>query len=84
MLLVETFALRGGRRQFSVPQREQMIRAFLDEPAFAHCAFPRGKAGIRIEDGKISPAEAEFKQLCGAERGCSQTRRAGQDYGRAL
>ncbi len=48
---------------FSVPQREQMIRAFLDEPAFAHCAFPRGKAGIRIEDGKISPPEADIQQL---------------------
>jgi len=48
---------------FSVEQREQMIRAFLDEPAFAHCAFPRGKAGIRIEDGKISPPEADIQQL---------------------
>src|SRR5208282_4382425 len=49
--------------KFSAEQREQMIRAFLDEPAFAHCAFPRGKTGIRIEAGKISPSEAERKQL---------------------
>src|SRR5208282_3456720 len=49
--------------KFPVEQREQMIRAFLDEPAYAHCAFPRGKVGIRIEGGKISPSEAEMKQL---------------------
>jgi hypothetical protein len=49
--------------KFSVEQREQMIRGFLGEPAFAHCALPRGKAGVRIEDGKTSPSESELKQL---------------------
>jgi hypothetical protein len=61
LLLASTACAEDGN--LSVEQREQMIRAFLDEPAFAHCAFPRGKAGIRIEDSKISPSEAEVKQL---------------------
>jgi hypothetical protein len=50
--------------RFSVEQREQMIRAFLDEPAFAYCTFPRDKAGIRIEGGSIiSPSAADIKPL---------------------
>ncbi|MGC2208597.1 MAG: hypothetical protein WA532_00680, partial [Candidatus Korobacteraceae bacterium] len=61
LLLAGIACAEGGR--FSVEQREQMIRAFLDEPAFAHCAFPRGKAEIRIEDGKISPSESDIQQL---------------------
>ena len=61
LLLAGIAGAEGGR--FSVEQREQTIRAFLDESAFAHCAFPRGKAEIRIEDGKISPSEADIKQL---------------------
>jgi hypothetical protein len=40
-----------------------VIRDFLQENPFVHRALPRGRAGVRIEGGKITPSEAELNQL---------------------
>jgi hypothetical protein len=44
-------------------QRQQIIRTFLAEHPFVHRVFPRGKVGFHIEGDKITPSEAEVKQL---------------------
>ncbi len=50
--------------KLSEPQRTQIIRDFLAEHPWVHRALPRGKAGVRIEQGgKIVPSEAEMNQL---------------------
>ncbi len=54
--------------KLSGDQRQQIIRAFLAERAFAHRALPRGKAGVVIESGNVSPSEAEALQLGTAAR----------------
>ena len=54
--------------KLSGEQRQQIIRAFLSERAFAHRALPRGKAGLVIEGGKVSPSEADALQLGTAAR----------------
>jgi hypothetical protein len=40
-----------------------IIRTLLAERPFVHRAFPRGKAGVRIEGDKVTPSEAEMNQL---------------------
>ncbi|HVJ05105.1 MAG TPA: hypothetical protein VM578_05505 [Candidatus Saccharimonadales bacterium] len=44
-------------------QRQQIIRVFLAEHPFVHRALPRGKAGIRIEEEKITPSETELNAM---------------------
>ncbi len=44
-------------------QRQQIIRVFLAERPFVHRALPRGKSGIRIQDEKIMPSEAELNSM---------------------
>ncbi len=44
-------------------QRQQIIRVFLAEHPFVHRALPRGKAGIRIEEERITPSEAELNAM---------------------
>lgn len=60
VLLVPALAFAG---ELSEAQRQQIIRDFLAERPWAHRIFPSGKAGLRIEGGKITPSDAEVKQL---------------------
>ncbi len=62
LLLVATLAAADNAK-LSEAQRVAIIRTFLAERPFVHRAFPRGKAGVRIEGDKITPAEAEMNQL---------------------
>jgi hypothetical protein len=62
LLLIPALAFAGDTK-LSDHQRQQIIREFLAERPFVHRAFPRGKVGIRIEGDKITPSEAELKQL---------------------
>jgi hypothetical protein len=62
-LLLFSAIAAGVDGKLSVGQRDQIIRAFLAEEAFVHRTLPRGRAGVRIEEGKISPSEAEMDQL---------------------
>jgi hypothetical protein len=63
LLLVGTLASAADDNKLSPDQRMAIIRSLLAERPFVHRAFPRGKAGIRIEGGKITPPEAEMDQL---------------------
>ena len=54
--------------KLSGEQRQEIIRAFLDERAYAHRALPVGKAGMVIEGSMISPSEGEVLQLGAAAR----------------
>ena len=62
LLAVGTLASANDAK-LSEAQRIAIIRTLLAEHPFVHRAFPRGKAGIRIEGDKISPPEAEMNQL---------------------
>lgn len=62
LVLLLLAGIAAADDQFTEVQREQIIRAFLSEHVFMHRALPRGKAGVRIEEGKISPSEAEMDQ----------------------
>lgn len=61
LLLVPVLAAAGDSNLTEL-QRQQIIRVFLAEHPFVHRALPRGKAGVRIENGKITPSEAEMGQ----------------------
>jgi hypothetical protein len=62
LLLAPGLAMAGDSK-LNEAQRTQIIRDFLAERPWVHCALPRGKAGVRIEeDGKLTPSAAEMKQ----------------------
>jgi hypothetical protein len=63
LLLLLTVLATAADTKLSTEQRQQIIRTFLAEQPFVHRALPRGKAGIRIEGGKITPSEAEVNQM---------------------
>jgi hypothetical protein len=44
-------------------QRREIIRALMAEPVYIHRIFPMGRTGIRIENGRVFPGEAEVRQL---------------------
>jgi hypothetical protein len=60
ILLLVPVRAAAGESSLSEVQRQQIIRTFLAEHPFVHLALPRGKAGVRVEDGKITPSEAEM------------------------
>ena len=62
ILLLAPVRAAAGESRFSEEQRRQIIRVFLAEHPFVHLAIPRGKAGVRVEDGKIIPSEAEITE----------------------
>jgi hypothetical protein len=62
MLMIPALAVAEDTKLSEV-QRQQIIRVFLAERPFVHRAFPRGKAGIRIEGNKITPSEAEMSRM---------------------
>lgn len=62
LLLVATLAAAEDAK-LSDAQRVAILRGFLAERPFAHRAFPRDKIRFRIEGDKITPSEAETKQL---------------------
>jgi len=43
--------------------RENIIRTFMAEQAFVHRMFPMGKIGLRIENGVVTPTDAQVRQL---------------------
>jgi hypothetical protein len=43
--------------------RQQLIRSLNAEPVFVKKIFPMGQKGLRIEDGKITPNDAEVQQM---------------------
>ncbi len=43
--------------------RENIIRVFMAEQVFVHRMFPMGKIGLRIEDGVVTPTDAQVRQL---------------------
>lgn len=49
--------------KLSEAQRMAIIHTLLAERPFVHRAFPRGKAGVRIEGDKITPSDAEMNQV---------------------
>jgi hypothetical protein len=61
-ILVPVLATASDTKLSDV-QRQQIIRVFLAERPFVHRALPRGKAGVRIQDEKITPSEAELNSM---------------------
>jgi hypothetical protein len=53
----------GKPIKLSEQNRRELIRAFTAESAFTLRTFPMGKAGLKIENGQVSPSEAEVRQL---------------------
>jgi hypothetical protein len=53
----------GSSARLSDTQRRDLIRALMAEPVYIHRIFPMGKTGIRIEDGKVTPNEAEVRMM---------------------
>jgi hypothetical protein len=49
--------------KLSDTQRREIIRSLLAEPVYIHRVFPMGRTGIRIEDGRVTPGEAEVRQM---------------------
>ena len=47
--------------------RVMLIRALQAEHAFTKIAFPQGKKGVTIKDGKLSPGEMELNNLAAKE-----------------
>ena len=45
------------------PQRREIIRALMAEPVYIHRVFPMGTTGIRIDEGKVTPSDAEVRQM---------------------
>ena len=66
-LLLSSFAFAQNPK-LSTQQRQEIIRAFLAERAYAHCAIPLGKAGMVIDGSTVSPSEAEVLQRGTAAR----------------
>jgi hypothetical protein len=60
VLSVPSFA---SGSKLDVHEREQIIRNFLQEKPFVHRALPRGRAGVRIEGSRVTPSDAELRQL---------------------
>jgi hypothetical protein len=63
LLAVLATNLAADEAKLSEAQRMAILRTLLAEHPFVHRAFPRGKAGVRIEGDKITPPEAEMNQL---------------------
>jgi len=49
--------------KLSEQSRRDLIRVFTAEDAFARRVFPRGKVGLKIENGQVSPSDSEVRQL---------------------
>jgi hypothetical protein len=62
-LMLWPSAVQAGEARLTEMQREQVIRDFLAEHPFVHRALPRGRAGVRIEEGKITPTDEQLKQI---------------------
>ena len=60
-LLSSAFA-GSEKSKLSGAQREEIIRAFLAERAYAHRTLPLGKAGVVIDGSTVSPSEGEVLQ----------------------
>src|SRR3954468_23166783 len=49
--------------KMSPTERREILRTFTAEPVFIHRVFPMGRDGVRIENGRISPTDAEARQM---------------------
>jgi len=54
---------KPSSEKLSTEQRRDIIRALLAEPVYIHRVFPMGRTGIRIENGRVTPSEAEVRQM---------------------
>jgi hypothetical protein len=60
LLLATTAAFAGHDSNLTEERKDQIIREFLAEQPWVHRALPRGMKGVSIEQGRISPTEAEL------------------------
>ena len=44
-------------------QRREIIRSLLAESVYVHRIFPMGQTGLRIENGRVTPGEAETRAI---------------------
>ncbi|HWR37056.1 MAG TPA: hypothetical protein VN622_14430 [Clostridia bacterium] len=63
ILLLSALAQAADKPKISDDTRKQLIRDFNAEAVFVKTFFPIGKVGLRIEEGVITPSEAEVRQL---------------------
>jgi hypothetical protein len=69
LLLAFTVSLITGnawaesKSKLSDAERKELIRAFLSESCFVHRVFPMGKTGLQIDEGKVTPSDADVRQL---------------------
>jgi len=61
MLMADTKSEENEK--LSQNQRRDIIRSLLAEPVYIHRVFPMGRSGIRIENGRVTPGEAEVRQM---------------------
>jgi hypothetical protein len=63
LLVAAAFAGDIKPPKLSEQNRRDLIRVFTAESAFALRFVPMGKIGLKIEDGRVLPGEAEVRQL---------------------
>jgi hypothetical protein len=64
LLVATAFAGDSGRSaKLGEQSRRELIRVFTAESAFARRILPQGKVGLKIENGQLSPSDAELRQL---------------------
>jgi hypothetical protein len=54
---------KPSSEKLTTEQRRDIIRSLLAEPVYIHRVFPMGRTGIRIENGRVTPSEAEVRQM---------------------
>src|SRR5947209_8540700 len=54
---------KSSTDKLSPEQRREIIRALMAEPVYIHRVFPMGRTGIRIENGRVTPGEAEVRAI---------------------
>jgi len=63
MMTVPLAADDKSKQKLSDDQRRAILRAMMAESVFVHRVFPMGQAGLRIENGIVTPSEAEVRQM---------------------
>src|SRR5438045_284517 len=56
----------SSSKPLSSQSRMDLLRALDGELAYARVAFPKGKTGLKLQNGVISPPEAQRKTLISA------------------
>lgn len=64
VLLLSVYAFSDNKpKKLTDDERKTLIRALQAEHVFVRKYFPMGRAGLRIENGTVTPSDAEIRQI---------------------